>query len=836
MAVGLRTAWDAAPPRLRQAAQDLAALRERDGVHLFGVRHHSPACAVAVAALIEEVRPAVVLVEGPEEYTRLLPALLDERTVPPVAVLSLAGDPADAAGGGAHGAGFYPLARYSPEWVALRAGHALGAQLAFVDSPWAARGPGEDDEHDDPTARTVLAERHLAHSRTVARLAERLGCRDHDELWDHLFEARDTARLRDWRELTDDVFAWAALARLDYEDEVLLADGSLDREARMSARVAEHAARAEGPVVVVTGAFHTLALVEALTGSEHGEAVVARRPEGGYGDLADAPAWLVRYDDERLDALRGYGAGMPTPGYYDRLWAAHHDAGGPAGAANGVLVDVGRRASARGALVSVAQSQAAVEHAHRLAALRERPWPCRTDLLDAITSCYVKDADDLDAAGDRPLGLAVAEVFAGRALGDVPPGGAAPPLVEEARSRARALRLDVSDSVPRTVRLDARRRAAHRDRRRFLALCAFLDLGFARRVSGPDHVAGRGLGLVLEEWEYAWTPLVEARLVELSHRGAALEAVAVALLDDARDRAREERSSDAVARLVAQCVVVGLPDRLPPLVALVRSTLDVDPSLASVVAGMRRLVGLWRARAELELGEHAEALLDLAEQGLATAAYLVPDLAAADEATQDDALTSLVALRSLVRDLRDAGRDGTGSAAESVARALAHVREDDDASPAVRGALTAFAAVDDELDDEPGGDGLVTRVRAHLAPGADPVAATAFLAGVMRAAPDLLLHTPEMFDAVDDGLRGLDEDAFRAVLPDLRRAFTWLRPTETHRLAERVAARTGTSAAALDRHVDVTEDDLRAGLLVERELVAVLERDGLGAWARGGAS
>ncbi|MFH6690725.1 DUF5682 family protein, partial [Cellulosimicrobium funkei] len=150
--------------------------------------------------------------------------------------------------------------------------------------------------------------------------------------------------------------------------------------------------------------------------------------------------------------------------------------------------------------------------------------------------------------------------------------------------------------------------------------------------------------------------------------------------------------------------------------------------------------------------------------------------------------------------------------------------------------LTAFAAVDDELGDEPGDRGLVERVRAQLAPGADPVAATAFLGGVLRAAPDLLFHTPEMFDAVDEGLRGLDEDAFRAVLPDLRRAFTWLRPTETHRLAERVAARTGTRADALDRRVHVSEDDLRAALVVERELVAVLERDGLGAWARGTAS
>lgn len=162
MAVALRAAWGAAPPRLRQAAHDFALLRERDGVHLVGVRHHSPACAVAVAALVAEVRPSVVLVEGPEEYTRLLPALLDERTVPPVAVLSLAGDLADAAGGGVRAAGFYPLARYSPEWVALRAGHAAGAELAFVDSPWGERGAEEDDER-GAAARTVLAERHLAH-------------------------------------------------------------------------------------------------------------------------------------------------------------------------------------------------------------------------------------------------------------------------------------------------------------------------------------------------------------------------------------------------------------------------------------------------------------------------------------------------------------------------------------------------------------------------------------------------------------------------------------------------------------------------------------------------
>ena len=78
-----------------------------------------------------------------------------------------------------------------------------------------------------------------------------------------------------------------------------------------------------GPVLVVTGAFHTLALVDALSGAPEGALVRDRQPEGGFGPTAQGEAWLVRYDHERLDGLRGYGAGMPSPGYYERLHAAH---------------------------------------------------------------------------------------------------------------------------------------------------------------------------------------------------------------------------------------------------------------------------------------------------------------------------------------------------------------------------------------------------------------------------------------------------------------------------------------------------------------------------------
>jgi hypothetical protein len=906
-----------APERLRAAADAVGRLRDERGIHFAPVRHHSPACAVAVRAAIEELRPAAVLIEGPEEFTRLIPDLLHEETRPPIAVLSLGGSGSSAgsgAGSGAKardgedepaGAGFYPLASFSPEWVALRAGQDVGAELAFVDRSFGERSaaeralsgsaaPGQDGaveggvengggsgtERPDPFARTLMSERYLAHSEAIAVLARRLGCRDHDEVWDQLFEARASAELADWRTVFDDVFAWSALARLDYEEGVLAGEGSLDREARMAARIAETVDRLSadrsttsttdgkaGPVLVVTGAFHTLALVEALSGAPEGAPVRDRQPEGGFGPPAQGEAWLVRYDHERLDGLRGYGAGMPSPGYYERLYAAHlrelrlapepvsHSAPatpGPIGAralATEILVDVARSAAGRGHGVSLPQVGAAAESAVRLAELRERSFPCRTDLLDAVRSCYVQDDGGVGGPGEpeRPLGLAIAEVFGGRSLGDVPPGSASPPLVRDVRDRVRAVRLAIDDSVPRTTRLDARRTASHRAKRQVLALLDFVGAGFGQLVSGPDHVAGRGLGLITEEWQYCWTPLVEARLVEMVHLGATLDAVAVARLYEAEARLAGTGTGaaagagtgagaatvDALAQLVAQTLVIGMGAHLPRIVSLLRTTLDTDRDLSSVVSGARRLLGLWHARVELGAEEHAPELLDLVSQALATAAYLVSDLGRTRAEDEDAAIGTLIDLRSLLRDAAAAGdsdQGGTGGENRTaVVRELARLRDDRSTAPAVAGALLALGFTDGEVPD----DVLVTRVRGALTAGADPGTAVRFLGGVMRAAPDLILHTPEMFDAVDDALRALQDDAFLAVLPDLRRAFTWLRPTETHRLAKRVAERTGARVDQVDVRVALSEEDLAAGLALDRELAAVLERDGLAHWAGG---
>ena len=59
----------------------------------------------------------------------------------------------------------------------------------------------------------------------------------------------------------------------------------------------------------MTGGFHTPALID-----EQSE------PPRAAGPTIRSNAWLIRYDFRALDRLNGYGAGLPLPGFYERVW------------------------------------------------------------------------------------------------------------------------------------------------------------------------------------------------------------------------------------------------------------------------------------------------------------------------------------------------------------------------------------------------------------------------------------------------------------------------------------------------------------------------------------
>ena len=839
------------PARLQRAVDAQRRWGEA-GVHLVPIRHHSPACALALSALLEEVRPATVLIEGPVEYADLLPSLQDPRTVPPVALLSL----------GERTASYYPLAEFSPEWVALRWAGEHGAEAVFIDR--SARLREDDDPRSDTrgdarggVARTLQAERYLARSRSLDALARRLGCRDHDEVWEHLFEDRATADIRSWRDFFSDTLAWAGLARLDVEREVLDTDGTHAREAVMAAALRRHlpessaSTGADGkgfeapaaPVAVVTGGFHTMALLDCLDATEHAAWLPEAQPQPG------GPAWLIRYDYARLDALRGYGAGMPSPGLWQRAWRARTGAGPLAGSGTGsprakrrtaqtapesaaaarafaitVVIDVATALRGLGEPLGTAQVLATVEQAMRLAALRGRAWPGRCDILDALTSCLVKDETGLSGN----LGAAVASVLAASDVGEVPEGIATPPLVRQVRDRLRAARFIIDDSVEHRVSLDTSRRPRHRERRELLARLRFVGSGFAHQISGADLVSGTGMGQFLEEWVYSWTPMVEAALVRMAQEAPDLDVLVRTRL---AQRLTGELNAEALVALVSELAVMGLGTEAGDVCDRLENSLGRLSDLGELVEALHRLAGLIESTSRLRLNDAGARIRSILHRGDAMIARCVSDLVGLEDQEATGAVDALISVRDLI--IRSAGDDeradeaAQGAGFGAVLREIEVLRRHRDAAASLVGCATGIAASVRVLSEEE----AVHAVLTHLAVGADPARAADFIVGLVRTAPDVLLRSPDAVEAVTGALTRLDDRAFVAALPDLRRAFTTLRPMETHRLAGMVAQLVGTAASDLDTVWTVNPAHAALGAQLERDLVASLERDGLGEWS-----
>ncbi|MYV67844.1 hypothetical protein GT043_18290, partial [Streptomyces sp. SID2131] len=126
----------------RAAVDALAASRDP---YLLGVRHHSPALAAVVPALLDEAGAEVVCVELPADFRPWLEHLADPETVAPVAL----------AGAGEGGRlSFYPFADFSPELAAVRWARDRGAEVVCCDLPlsdpgWSLSGPDRDGGVDD---------------------------------------------------------------------------------------------------------------------------------------------------------------------------------------------------------------------------------------------------------------------------------------------------------------------------------------------------------------------------------------------------------------------------------------------------------------------------------------------------------------------------------------------------------------------------------------------------------------------------------------------------------------------------------------------------------------
>jgi Mg-chelatase subunit ChlD len=745
----------------------LAALAGASDPWLFGVRHHSSTCALAVERWLDRLRPTRVLLELPPEFEGWLPWLGHADARAPLALGAVVGPAVS----------FYPFADFSPELRVVRWCLRNGVPCEPFDLPLARRAAGGSPV-DAPPGPAVADALHRA-----------ADADDGEAAWDRLVEAPGAGA--DAEEVRRAALLYGYALRADTSRPPRAVD--LQREAWMRRRLER--ARAPGArLAAVVGSFHGAALL-----ADASLDPLPRLPEP-TGDDAAADALvtsLVPYGFEELDSRSGYPAGIRDPRWHQRVLERALAGGDADEVAREVVVEICRELRRERHLAGTPDAAEALRMARGLAALRGLPAPGRRELLEGLQSSLARG--EVLGRG-RVVARAIERVLVGRERGRLAPGTPRSGLLPHLEALVRALRLPGPDDEPsrEPVRLDPLR--SELDRRRHVALrrTVAASLVYAEERPADDDALG-------SVWTLAWTAATEATCTAAGLRGVTLEQAAAGALrasvgelerddrltagmwldiletaSEAALHAEVHRAFDAVrGRVVAEC---GLPE-------LVRAVALVERIAAGHVPGCP--VDPSRSWSPDDAGAVPTLSLAEARCGELRADLIAACVRAVDGLAGATDLPSALALAALVRVFEQSPDQlGDGRLLHAL-RGLA-----DGAAPLVRGSAGAALAALSAARDPDGphwerfGEEVGSWIDACADAGARLELGQRLRGAVAVAAPQFEAH-PGLLGPLLARVSILDDQGFLGRLPALREGFDVLSPAGRERMFEVIREQTG---------------------------------------------
>jgi Family of unknown function (DUF5682) len=786
----------ASPALLDQAFPAPAADAGKPLARIFGVRHLSPAAAHHLHAVLDTLRPSAVLVEGPQDATDQIQHLVHKDTQPPLALLAYTQDrPVRSI--------LYPLAEYSPEWVALTWASRHKAEVRFIDLPAAvflelhqitkaeekpAEGetPPEPDNGDEPGKRRRQASEHtqayLDDPYTeIARLA---GDPDHETWWERHFE-HTVDPVAYVRQIYEFGRGLRELRALKENDENLI------REAFMRRCIREVLAKGHKPerVLVVCGAFHTPALVEELEPMSDKQVKALPRTKTSLT--------LMPYSYYRLSSQSGYGAGNHAPAYYQRLYAQRR-AAQAGGLGSLLLAELVHQMRRKGHVRSAAEVIEGVRLAQTLAALAGSPAPCLRDWRDAAMTCLGRGSADVV----RPFLL---DLEIGDAVGRLPKGISRTAIQDDFYLQLDALQLNkYQTEKAQEVELDLRENryvksaeAAFRDRNRSVFLHRLQVLGVA---FGEEEKAGQDRATWKEVWKLHWTPECEIQLIESALKGDTVEVAAAVRLSERLAECERVDQASGVAKEAARCQ---LADALEDARRLLQSMAVADTGFVHRARAVEDLAELIRYGSVWKVDPAP--LKPLLFQLFLRAALQLRDACLCDRQAAPEIRTAILILhRVAAENAEDVDAARWQHELEAVAAA-------DNLNPYLSGLACALILERGGISENE----LAREVSRRLSPGVPADLGAGWFEGLVSYNRMALFSRLALWRQLDAYLAGLDEEAFRSALVFLRRAFGDFDQSEVRRVVSNLVEVCSPAADQLKESVDVKLDEEEAKKLQE---------------------
>ncbi|HZZ78963.1 MAG TPA: DUF5682 family protein [Gemmataceae bacterium] len=749
-------------------------------INVFGVRHLSPTGAWHLCRFLDRVRPKVVLIEGLADADELIPHFTRKGTKPPVAILAYTDAmPVRTL--------VYPLARYSPEYQAMKWADDHKARVEFIDLPSdiflafqdleAVRvirraKEAEDDREGEAPAEPAESEspqelwRPERTESIYERIASRCGEPDYDTYWERRFE----------HNLADESYRLAAheLGRelRDEEDPPLWRAENLVREAYMRRRIAEVIASGVKPeqIVAVVGAFHAPVLTgdhPAMTDDEL--ASLGRR---------GSKLTLMPYSYFKLSSQSGYGAGNRAPAYFELLWETL-EAGDLHELPLRYLSNVARFMREKGTHRSTAEVIEGVRLARTLSALHEGMAPTLHDLRDAAVTLI--GHGELSSVSE-----ALSQVDVGTAIGALPKGVSQTSIQSDFERELDRLKLEkYRTTVKQELTLDLRenRRAKTADaafldldRSSFFHRLRVLNIGFATPSKSNQQSATWA-----EKWFLQWSPESEIALVEAVLLGETVELATGFKFKTQLEACKTIAEAADLVNDACQCGLMKAMDlarrRLQELAA---NSTDLK-AIAHATFQLSQVVRYGDVRKF-----DPAPLMPLMEELFVQGALSLQGAANCDNTSAQALLVSVDEMNRVSLEHHDRVEE------QLWIDRLKMLSDADDRNPLLSGYACATLLERGLIANED----LAREVSRRLSPGIPADLGAGWFEGLAKRNRYSLLARQPLWQELALYIRSLDDDQFKRALVFLRRAFGGFSPQEKRHICENLGEIWGTGADA----------------------------------------
>lgn len=730
----------------------LSKKQKKMSVTILGIRHHGVGSAKNVLEMLTDMKPDMILVEGPPELDALMKWVGEKDLKPPVSALCYDEDKPQRAV-------FYPFSEFSPEWQAALFANKNKIPIRVMDLPVAIgwemtdqkaekqRVESENEEKNEQnTEGPLLDETELVRPSfkdPISYFAEIGGYADSDMWWEHNFEQRFIAKSAP--EHFEAVMLMMSSLRAEGMPSVL-EEENYYREAYMGQLIRQAQREMYQNIVVICGAWHAPALLDLdKTEAEHAK-IVKNLPKT---KIKVGVTWIP-WTNDRLSYQSGYGAGIYSPGWYGHLWHNPKD--------NGAiwLANVARLFRKKKMDISTAHVIESLRLAESLASMRGLSRPSLWEMNEAVQTVMCMGDGIL-------LELVKKELIIGHALGKVPSALPKLPLQNDFEEIIRKLRM-AQTAERKDLELDLRKEL-DLNRSIFLYRLIILDIQWGKRTYATNK------GTFKEVWTLSWSPEMMVNLIEKGIWGNTIQEASSKLL---LSKADETTSISTLSEMIQSAIPAELFAVIESLLLKINELATISADILELMAAIAPLADVGRygnvRKSDLSaINTLVEGMIVRVCVGLPTACY----------GLDDDASQKMFVL---IRKVNDSVRLLENEALTDMwFQTLGKLLDKEGIHPVISGCTCRLLCDAKILNTE----GVTIKLGLALSTGNEPNYSAGWIEGFLKGSGMILLYDDALWNLLYKWVAELTEESFMILIPILRRTFSKFEVGERRHLGEK---------------------------------------------------